>query len=182
MDSIECTDLNEGLGFGRKCRRHSENSPPLPGDRVSHAAEKEAPKEMLPVNAPVELTIVELTINEDKMKFKGERQELQDAEEIIPRATRRGEPRHFGRIPYGQRLAVSSHPAARTGCGAGIDGAAGTERRAVAWGPFTAVAKAGFPISDPISFSSESSGATSRRASTSFSSRVNSISFCRNTS
>lgn len=82
---------------------------------------------------------------------------------------------------YGQRFAVSSHPAARTGCGAGMDGADGTEVR-VACGPLTAVAKAGFEISVALSFSSDSKGATSRRASTSFSRRVNSISFCRNTS
>jgi hypothetical protein len=62
-----------------------------------------------------------------------------------------------------------------------MDGLVGTGIRAVC-GPFTAVAKAGFPISDKLSFSSDSRGATSRSASTSFSSRVNSISFCRNTS
>jgi len=83
---------------------------------------------------------------------------------------------------YGQRFAVSSHPAARTGCGAGIDGLDGTGIREVDCGPFTAVAKAGFPISDILSFSSDSKGATSRSASTSFSNRVSSISFCRNTS
>ena len=83
---------------------------------------------------------------------------------------------------YGQRFAESSQPAARTGCGAGTEGDDGTGMRAVACGPPTAVARAGFPTSAMDSFSSESSGATSRRASTSFSSRVNSISFCRNTS
>ena len=83
---------------------------------------------------------------------------------------------------YGQRFAVSSQPAARTGCGAGIGGAAGTGILEVGCGPFTAVARAGFDISDMLSFSSESKGATSRSASTSFSSLVNSISFCRNTS
>ena len=32
---------------------------------------------------------------------------------------------------YGQRLDVSSHPAARTGCGAGIEGGEGTGMRVV---------------------------------------------------
>lgn len=90
------------------------------------------------------------------------------------------------RIPhcgaYGQRLAVSSHPAARTGCGAGIAGAAATGIRAVDGDAFTAGARVGFDISDKLSFSSESKGATNRNASTSFSKRVNSISFCRKTS
>lgn len=50
-------------------------------------------------------------------------------------------------------------------------------------GPLTAVARAGFPSSDiSDSFSSESRGATRRSASTSFSNRVSSISFWRNTS
>ncbi len=55
-----------------------------------------------------------------------------------------------------KRLAVSSHPAARTGCGAGIEGGAGTESRAVAWGPVHRGRRAGLPMSDIISFSSES--------------------------
>src|ERR1700733_10707684 len=78
---------------------------------------------------------------------------------------------------YGQRLEVSSHPAARTGCGAGIDGDEGTGIRGGACGPLTGVASAGFPTTDINSFSSESSGATIRKASTSFSRRVSSISF-----
>ena len=49
-------------------------------------------------------------------------------------------------------------------------------------GPFTAVAKAGFAMSEFVSIPSESSGATNRSAATSFSSRVSSISFCRKTS
>ena len=85
-------------------------------------------------------------------------------------------------MSYGQRLAVSSHPAARTGCGAGMAGAVATGIRAVDEDAFTALARAGFDISDRLSFSSESKGATNRSASTSFSRRVNSISFCRNTS
>ena len=56
-------------------------------------------------------------------------------------------------------------------------------RAAEGCGPLTAVAREGFPSSDiNDSFSSLSSGATSRSASTSFSRRVSSISFCRNTS
>lgn len=81
---------------------------------------------------------------------------------------------------YGQRFAVSSQPAARTGCGAAIAGGAGTVIRA-GCGPFTAVGREDF-TSPTLSFSSESRGATSLSASTSFSKRVNSISFCRNTS
>jgi len=61
-------------------------------------------------------------------------------------------------------------------------GAVGTGIRVVACGPFTAAGRIDFVISESASFSSESSGATNRRASTSFSRRVNSISFCRNTS
>ncbi len=62
-------------------------------------------------------------------------------------------------------------------------GEAGTVIRAAGCGPFTAVARAGFALSAAASFiSSESSGATKRNASTSFSKRVNSISFCRKTS
>ena len=90
--------------------------------------------------------------------------------------------RDRGATIYGQRLAVSSHPAARTGCGAGRDAEVGTAIRAVDCGPLTAGAKAGLARSESPSFSSESSGATSRNASTSFSSRVSSISFWRNTS
>ena len=44
------------------------------------------------------------------------------------------------------------------------------------------VGKALLVVSDAFSFSSDSSGATSRNASTSFSRRVSSISFCRKTS
>src|SRR5437763_845530 len=67
-------------------------------------------------------------------------------------------------VLYGQRLAVSSHPAARTGCGAGIEGDAGTEMRG-ACGPLTAVGNT-LLDSETFSFSSESSGATRRSAST----------------
>jgi len=84
--------------------------------------------------------------------------------------------------PYGQRLAVSSHPAARTGCGLGMV-AGGTVTRC-GCGPFTAVGSTEAFTASAIedSFSSESRGATSRKASTSFSNRVSSISFCRRTS
>src|SRR6204780_5640824 len=54
---------------------------------------------------------------------------------------------------YGQRLAVSSQPAARTGCGA--TATAGPGMRIGCCGPFTAVANAGFTMSEFISFSSE---------------------------
>jgi hypothetical protein len=53
---------------------------------------------------------------------------------------------------YGQRLAVSSHPAARTGCAADTTGGAGM--RIGCCGPFTAMA--GFTMSEFISFSSDS--------------------------
>jgi hypothetical protein len=78
---------------------------------------------------------------------------------------------------YGQRLAASSHPATRAGAGA----AATTG--GIRTGCCVAVAvKLGLGASAICSFSSESSGAATRKASTSFSSLVSSSSFCRKTS
>src|SRR3979411_1654590 len=80
---------------------------------------------------------------------------------------------------YGQRLAASSHPAARAGC-------------APPWAATTGGTRTGcgdgvadmFDLftSASVSFSSESRGAATRKASTSFSSLVSSSSFCRKTS
>src|SRR6202158_3721317 len=80
-------------------------------------------------------------------------------------------------LAYGQRLAASSHPATRAGAGA----AATTG--GIRIGCCAAVAvKLGLGASAICSFSSESSGAATRKASTSFSSLVSSSSFCRKTS
>lgn len=49
----------------------------------------------------------------------------------IPGWRERSEKKESAILAYGQRFAVSSHPAARTGWGAGIGGAAGTGIRAV---------------------------------------------------
>jgi hypothetical protein len=81
---------------------------------------------------------------------------------------------------YGHRFAVSSHPAARATGGAGL--AAGCAIRS---GGGVVLANVGllFVPSPTVSFSlSESSGAATRKASTSFSSLVSSSSFCRKTS
>src|SRR6476469_3267149 len=80
------------------------------------------------------------------------------------------------RYVYGQRLAVSSHPAARAGCGVWFT--AGCGMRIGCWGTGLVVAKVGLLlVVSAISFSSESSGAATRSASTSFSSLASSNSF-----
>src|ERR1700676_3477689 len=80
-------------------------------------------------------------------------------------------------LAYGQRVAASSQPATRAGAGA----AATTG--GIRTGCCGAVAvKLGLGASAICSFSSESSGAATRKASTSFSSLVSSSSFCRKTS
>src|ERR1700674_756421 len=79
-------------------------------------------------------------------------------------------------MAYGQRLAASSQPATGAGAGAGNTGGIRT-------GCCGEVAvKLGLVASASCSFSSESSGAATRKASTSFSSLVSSSSFCLKTS
>src|ERR1019366_7642554 len=83
------------------------------------------------------------------------------------------------RFIYGQRLAASSHPATRAGAAAPCAATAGGIRTGCCGG---AAVKVGLGASAICSFSSESSGAATRKASTSFSSLVSSSSFCRKTS
>ena len=81
---------------------------------------------------------------------------------------------------HGQRLAVSSHPpAARAGCGLAFTAGCGMRMGCCVE---VGVARVGLLTSVPESFSSESKGAATRSASTSFSSLANSSSFCLRTS
>src|SRR5580698_3037295 len=82
-----------------------------------------------------------------------------------------------GRV-YGQRLAVSSHPTARV-AGCGLVLTAGCVMRI---GCCAVIAGLLFVASASVSLSSESSGAATRSASTSFSSLASSSSFWRRTS
>src|SRR5450759_3813468 len=95
--------------------------------------------------------------------------------------SRRGKPRLYSdeRLAYGQRLAASSQPATRAGAVAPWAATTGGIRM----GCCGAVAvKLGVGASAICSFAAESSGAATRKASTSFSSLVSSSSFCRKTS
>ncbi|MBZ5547479.1 MAG: hypothetical protein LAO22_05880 [Acidobacteriia bacterium] len=80
---------------------------------------------------------------------------------------------------YGQRFAASSQPAARAG-GAVDAATTGAGIRIGCWGGVDV--KVGFTVSVVGSFSSESNGAATRNASTSFSNLVSSSSFCLKTS
>src|SRR5208282_4855509 len=84
------------------------------------------------------------------------------------------------RLAYGQRLAASSQPAPRAG-GLAVWAPTACGIRTGCGGGAVA-AKLGLGASASCSFSSESSGAAMRKASTSFSSLVSSSSFCRKTS
>src|SRR5882672_9226523 len=81
---------------------------------------------------------------------------------------------------YGQRLAASSHPAARAGALTAAATAGDGMRMGCCGAVAVRVGLGGFAMDSFIS--SESKGAAMRRASTSFSNRVSSSSFCLNTS
>src|ERR1700737_2940432 len=80
---------------------------------------------------------------------------------------------------YGQRLAASSQPATRAGDAALWAATTGGIRTGCCGAD---AVKVGLGVSVSGSFSSESNGAATRKASTSFSSLVSSSSFCLRTS
>jgi hypothetical protein len=87
-------------------------------------------------------------------------------------------PKAAGSVFYGQRLAVSSQPAARAGCGAAATAGCGMR---IGCCELVEVASVGLGAS-ANSLSSDKRGAATRSASTSFSSLASSSSFCLRTS